>query len=83
MNDRISQTPSRNMKNKVEAQPRTVNKKNRVVESIRDITVKHSLLNENSEPNCVTRKKPMFDGVHDMCILDFVENVNSRAKSAK
>ncbi|GJV18790.1 hypothetical protein Tco_1367810 [Tanacetum coccineum] len=30
-NDRISRTPSRNMKNKVEAQPRKVNKKNRVV----------------------------------------------------
>ncbi|GKE09316.1 integrase, catalytic region, zinc finger, CCHC-type containing protein [Tanacetum coccineum] len=25
----------------------------------------------------------MFDGVHDICLLDFVENVNSRAKSAK
>ncbi|GJV23481.1 hypothetical protein Tco_1376176 [Tanacetum coccineum] len=25
----------------------------------------------------------MFDGVHDMCLLDFVENVNSRAKFAK
>ncbi|GJX45050.1 retrovirus-related pol polyprotein from transposon TNT 1-94 [Tanacetum coccineum] len=42
-NDRISRTPSRNMKN----------------------------------------KKSMFDGVHDMCLLNFVENVNSRAKSAK
>ncbi|GJV86292.1 retrovirus-related pol polyprotein from transposon TNT 1-94 [Tanacetum coccineum] len=31
------------MKNKVEAQPRKVNKKNRVVEPIRDINVKHSL----------------------------------------
>ncbi|GJS33940.1 retrovirus-related pol polyprotein from transposon TNT 1-94 [Tanacetum coccineum] len=28
-------------------------------------------------------KKSMFDGVHDMCLLDFVENVNSHAKSAK
>ncbi|GJV25753.1 retrovirus-related pol polyprotein from transposon TNT 1-94 [Tanacetum coccineum] len=25
----------------------------------------------------------MFDGVHDMCLLDFVDNVNSRTKSAK
>ncbi|GKB87582.1 integrase, catalytic region, zinc finger, CCHC-type containing protein [Tanacetum coccineum] len=82
-NDRISQTPSKNMKNKVEAQPRKVNKKNRVVEPIRDINVKHSLLNANFEPICATCKKSMFDGVHDMCILDFVENVNSRAKSAK
>ncbi|GJX39795.1 hypothetical protein Tco_0253098 [Tanacetum coccineum] len=69
------------MKNKVEAQPRKVNKKNRVVEPICD--VKHSLLNENSDPNCATCKKSMFDSVHDMCLLDCVENVNSRAKTAK
>nr|GFA16705.1 integrase, catalytic region, zinc finger, CCHC-type, peptidase aspartic, catalytic [Tanacetum cinerariifolium] len=36
-NDKISRTPSRNMKNKVEAQPRKVNKKNRVDEPIRDV----------------------------------------------
>ncbi|GJT96394.1 hypothetical protein Tco_1091912 [Tanacetum coccineum] len=40
-NDRISRTPSRNMKNKVEAQPMKVNKKNRIVEPIRDVDVKH------------------------------------------
>nr|GEW73258.1 hypothetical protein [Tanacetum cinerariifolium] len=73
-NDRISQTPSRNMKNKVEAQPRKVNNKNRVVEPIYDVDVKQSL---NSELICATRKKSMFNGVHDMCLLDFVENVNS------
>ncbi|GJS12080.1 integrase, catalytic region, zinc finger, CCHC-type containing protein [Tanacetum coccineum] len=71
-NDRISQTPSRNMKNKVEAQPRKVNKKNSVVESIHNIDIKHSLLNENSKPICVTCKKSMFDGVHDMCYV-FIE----------
>ncbi|GKA01426.1 hypothetical protein Tco_0674091 [Tanacetum coccineum] len=82
-NDRISRTPSRNMKNKVEAQPRKVNKKNHVVEPIRDVDVKHSLLKANSELICATCKKSMFDGVHDMCLLDFVKNVNSRSKSAK
>ncbi|GJR17782.1 retrovirus-related pol polyprotein from transposon TNT 1-94 [Tanacetum coccineum] len=76
-NDRISRTPSRNMKNKVEAQPRKVNKKNSVVEPIHDVDVKHSLLNVNSEPIYATCKKSMFDGVHDKCLLDFVENVNS------
>ncbi|GJU99446.1 hypothetical protein Tco_1328717 [Tanacetum coccineum] len=79
--DRISQTPSRNMKNKVAAQPRKVNKKNRMVEPIHDVDVKHALLNANSI--CATCKKSMFDDVHDMCLLDFVENVNSRAKFAK
>ncbi|GKB87404.1 retrovirus-related pol polyprotein from transposon TNT 1-94 [Tanacetum coccineum] len=71
------------MKNKVEAQPRKVNKKNCVVEPIHDVDVKHSLLKVNSKLICATCKKSMFDGVNDMCLLDFVENVNSRAKSAK
>ncbi|GJY72239.1 retrovirus-related pol polyprotein from transposon TNT 1-94 [Tanacetum coccineum] len=82
-NDRISQTPSRNMKNKVEAQPRKVNKKNRVVEPICDDNVKHSKLNANSDLNCATCKKSLFDDVHDKCLLDFVKTVNSRAKSTK
>ncbi|GJY45958.1 hypothetical protein Tco_0435021 [Tanacetum coccineum] len=82
-NDRISGTPSRNMKNKVKAQPRKVNKKNSVVKLIRDVDVKHLLVNANSEPICATYKKSMFDGVYDMCLLDFLENANSRAKSAK
>ncbi|GKE18643.1 retrovirus-related pol polyprotein from transposon TNT 1-94 [Tanacetum coccineum] len=55
-NDRISQTPSRNMKNK---------------------------LNANSDLNCATCKKSLFDDVHDKCLLDFVKTVNSRAKTAK
>ncbi|GJU26320.1 hypothetical protein Tco_1164941 [Tanacetum coccineum] len=80
-NDRISQTPCRNMKNKVAAQPRKVNKKNHVIEPIHDVDVKHSLLKANSEPSCATCKISMFDGVHDMCLLDFVENVNSHAKT--
>ncbi|GKD64295.1 hypothetical protein Tco_1306403 [Tanacetum coccineum] len=72
-----------NMKNKVEAQPGKVNKKNHIVEPIRDVDVKHSLLKANSELICSTCKKSMFDDVHDICLLDLVENVNSRAKSAK
>ncbi|GJZ92967.1 hypothetical protein Tco_0665032 [Tanacetum coccineum] len=78
-NDRISRTLSRNIKNKVKAQPRKVNKKNHVVEPIRDVDVKHSLLKMNDELIFATCKKSMFDGVHDMCLLDFVENVNNRA----
>ncbi|GJT24431.1 retrovirus-related pol polyprotein from transposon TNT 1-94 [Tanacetum coccineum] len=64
-NDRISRPTSRNMKNKVEAQPRKVNKKNRVVEPICDDNVKYSKLNENSDLNCATYKKYLFDDVHD------------------
>nr|GEV17202.1 retrovirus-related Pol polyprotein from transposon TNT 1-94 [Tanacetum cinerariifolium] len=53
-NDRILQTPSRNMKNKVEAQPRKVNKKNRAVEPIYEVDVKKSQLNANSKLICAT-----------------------------
>nr|GEV30224.1 integrase, catalytic region, zinc finger, CCHC-type, peptidase aspartic, catalytic [Tanacetum cinerariifolium] len=74
-NDRNSKTPSRNMKNKVEAQPRNVNKKNRVVEPIRNVDDKQSQLNANSKLICATCKKSMFDGVHDLCILDFLKKV--------
>ncbi|GJT09261.1 hypothetical protein Tco_0856303 [Tanacetum coccineum] len=82
-NDRISQTPSRNKKNKVEAQLRKVNKTNRVVKPICDVDVKHSLSNANSEILCATCNKSMFDGVHDKCLLDLVQNGNKRTKSAK
>nr|GEV42538.1 integrase, catalytic region, zinc finger, CCHC-type, peptidase aspartic, catalytic [Tanacetum cinerariifolium] len=41
--DKILQTTSRNMKNKLEVQPRNVNKKNHVVELIRNVDVKQSL----------------------------------------
>ncbi|GJR95434.1 retrovirus-related pol polyprotein from transposon TNT 1-94 [Tanacetum coccineum] len=82
-NDRISQTPSRNMKNKVEAQPKKVNKKNCVVKPVHDVNVKNSLLHTNSKPVCATCKKLLFDGVYDICFLNFMKNVNSRAKSAK
>ncbi|GKE40427.1 hypothetical protein Tco_1463832, partial [Tanacetum coccineum] len=54
-NDRISQTPSSNMKNKVEDHPRRVksksNRKNRDKDPIFDANVKHTMLNVNSELN--------------------------------
>ncbi|GJS22822.1 retrovirus-related pol polyprotein from transposon TNT 1-94 [Tanacetum coccineum] len=82
-NDRISQTPSRNKKNKVEAQPRKVNNMNRVVKPVCDVDVKQSLSNANSDILCATCNKSMFDGVHDKCLLDLVKNGNNHAKSAK
>ncbi|GKE31675.1 retrovirus-related pol polyprotein from transposon TNT 1-94 [Tanacetum coccineum] len=82
-NDRFSQTPSRNKKNKVEAQPRKVNKVNHVVKLVCDVDVKHSLSKANSEILCGTCNKLMFNGVHDKCLLDLVQNRNKRTKSAK
>ncbi|GKB32938.1 hypothetical protein Tco_0872339, partial [Tanacetum coccineum] len=80
-NDRILQKPSSNSKNKVEAQPRKVNKKNRVKEPICDDNVKHTMLNANSQLICVKCKQCMFDANHDVCFLDFVNDVNMHAKS--
>ncbi|GJZ87404.1 hypothetical protein Tco_0659014 [Tanacetum coccineum] len=82
-NDMILQSPSRNKKNKVKAQPRKVNKMNHVVKPVCDVDVKHSLSNANSEILCVTCNKFMFDGVHDKCLLDLMQNRNNRTKSAK
>ncbi|GJT75369.1 retrovirus-related pol polyprotein from transposon TNT 1-94 [Tanacetum coccineum] len=88
-NNRILRPTSSNVKNKVEDHPRSVksksNKMNRVVEPICNADVKHSMLNANSELICVTCNKCMFDAIHDMCVLDFVKDVNvcSKSKSAK
>ncbi|GKC61995.1 hypothetical protein Tco_1089593 [Tanacetum coccineum] len=80
-NDRISQKRSSNRKNKVEAQPRKVNKNNRVKEPICDDNVKHTMLNANSQLIFVKCKQCMFDANHDVCFLDFVNDVNMHAKS--
>ncbi|GKA51677.1 retrovirus-related pol polyprotein from transposon TNT 1-94 [Tanacetum coccineum] len=42
-----------------------------------------SLSNANSDILCATCKKSMFDGVHDKCLFDLVQNGNNSAKSAK
>ncbi|GJY70450.1 retrovirus-related pol polyprotein from transposon TNT 1-94 [Tanacetum coccineum] len=84
-NDRISQSPSSNMKNKVEVQCRRVksksNKKNRVKDPICDANVKQTMLNVNSELICIKCKQCKFDANHDMCFLDFVNDVNVHSKS--
>ncbi|GKE37775.1 retrovirus-related pol polyprotein from transposon TNT 1-94 [Tanacetum coccineum] len=81
-NDRIWQKASSNSKNNIEAQPRKVNKKNRVKEPMCDVNVKHTMLNENSQLICVKCKQCMFDANHDVCFLDFVNVVNVRSKSS-
>ncbi|GKE19329.1 retrovirus-related pol polyprotein from transposon TNT 1-94 [Tanacetum coccineum] len=73
------------MKNKVEDRPRRIksksNKKNHVKNPIYDANVKHTMLNVNSELICVKCKQCMFDANHDVCFLDFVNDVNVRSKS--
>ncbi|GJU84477.1 retrovirus-related pol polyprotein from transposon TNT 1-94 [Tanacetum coccineum] len=58
---------------------------NRVIEPISNANVKHSMLNANSELICATCNECMFDAIHDLCVLNFVNDVNvcSKSKSAK
>ncbi|GKC40171.1 retrovirus-related pol polyprotein from transposon TNT 1-94 [Tanacetum coccineum] len=84
-NNRILRTTSSNMKNKVEDHPRSVksksNKMNRVIEPVCNAHVKHTMLNANSELICVKCNQCMFDANHDVCFLEFVNDVNVRSKS--
>ncbi|GJU46126.1 hypothetical protein Tco_1203392, partial [Tanacetum coccineum] len=41
----------------------------------------HSKLNANSELNCVKCNCYMLSDNHDLCVLDFINDVNARAKS--
>ncbi|GKA98945.1 retrovirus-related pol polyprotein from transposon TNT 1-94 [Tanacetum coccineum] len=84
-NNRISQTTSRNPKNKVEDHPKSVksnsNKKNRAIEPVCNANVKHTTLNENFELIFAKCNQCMFDANHDVCFLEFVNDVNVRSKS--
>ncbi|GJU53006.1 hypothetical protein Tco_1226720 [Tanacetum coccineum] len=42
---------------------------------------KHSKLNENSELLCVKCNGCVLSGNHDLCVLNFINDVNARAKS--
>ncbi|GJZ13678.1 hypothetical protein Tco_0548908, partial [Tanacetum coccineum] len=83
--DKIQQTPSSTLKNKVEAHPRKVKSslknKNNVIEPKRTANVQHSKLNANSELKCVKCNGCMLSDNHDLCVLDFINNVNARVKS--
>ncbi|GJS94120.1 RNA-directed DNA polymerase, eukaryota, reverse transcriptase zinc-binding domain protein [Tanacetum coccineum] len=83
--DKIQQTPSSTQKNKVEAHPRIVKSslknKNCFVEPKGNANVQHSKLNANSELQCVKCNGCMFFDNHDLCVLDFINNVNAHAKS--
>ncbi|GKD02991.1 hypothetical protein Tco_1177965 [Tanacetum coccineum] len=80
--DKIKQTPSSTQKNKVEAHPRKVKSslknKDCVVAPKGTAYVQHSKLNTNSELKCVKCNGCMLSDNHDMCILDFINNVNAR-----
>ncbi|GJW89275.1 retrovirus-related pol polyprotein from transposon TNT 1-94 [Tanacetum coccineum] len=83
--DMILQTQSSTQKNKVEVHPRQVKSslknKDHVVPPKGTAHVQHSKLNANSELKCVKCNGCMLSDNHDLCVLDYINNVNARAKS--
>ncbi|GJW77360.1 retrovirus-related pol polyprotein from transposon TNT 1-94 [Tanacetum coccineum] len=59
--------------------PRLLN--NSAVEPKGNANVKHSKLNANSEPLCVKCNGCMLFDNHDLCVLDFINDVNAHTKS--
>nr|GEV10521.1 putative reverse transcriptase domain-containing protein [Tanacetum cinerariifolium] len=47
----------------------------------RTASVQYSKINVNSELKCVTCNGCMFFDNHDLCVLDFINNMNDRVKS--
>ncbi|GKF98822.1 hypothetical protein Tco_0297605, partial [Tanacetum coccineum] len=87
--DKIQQTPSSTLKNKVEAHPRnhlrnvksSLQNKDCVVAPKGTANVQHSKLNTNSELKCVKCNGCMLSDNHDLCVLDFIKNMNACIKS--
>ncbi|GKA84514.1 hypothetical protein Tco_0806109 [Tanacetum coccineum] len=83
--DKIWQTPSSTQKNKVEAHPRKVKSslknKDFVVQPTGTAHVQVSKLNANYELKCVKCNGCMLSDNHDLCVFDFINNVNARKKS--
>ncbi|GJU12298.1 hypothetical protein Tco_1134694 [Tanacetum coccineum] len=85
-NDRILQTSRINKKkNKVEDHPRiaksSLNNSNRISKSICNLNVQQSVLNVNSQLMYTTCYECMFDSIHDLCVRDYLVDVNARVKS--
>ncbi|GJU00694.1 hypothetical protein Tco_1111032 [Tanacetum coccineum] len=83
--DKIQQTPSSTQKNKVKARPMkfksSLNNKDCVVTPKGTANVQHSNLNANSKLKCVKCNGCMLSDNHDLCVLDFINNVNAHEKS--
>ncbi|GKD26520.1 integrase, catalytic region, zinc finger, CCHC-type containing protein [Tanacetum coccineum] len=83
-NDRISRTPSINEKNKVEVQSRKVkyelNKQNSDSKNVCYEHVKHPV--KGAQALCSVCNECLFDANHAMCLIDHVNSMNVRDKSA-
>ncbi|GKC49528.1 hypothetical protein Tco_1072273 [Tanacetum coccineum] len=64
------------------SKPRSNTKKDRISQtSICNANVKHLVFNVNSELICATCHECMFDAIHDLCVSDYLSDVNARVKS--
>ncbi|GJU43880.1 retrovirus-related pol polyprotein from transposon TNT 1-94 [Tanacetum coccineum] len=63
------------------SQPSGNTKKDKILQTPRTANVQHSKLNTNSELKCVKCNGCMLFDNHDLCVLDFINNVNARVKS--
>ncbi|GJY91434.1 retrovirus-related pol polyprotein from transposon TNT 1-94 [Tanacetum coccineum] len=63
------------------SQPLGNTKKDKIQQTPRTTNVQHSKLNVNSELLCVKCNGCMLFDNHDLCVLDFINDVNARAKS--
>ncbi|GJZ01333.1 hypothetical protein Tco_0519294 [Tanacetum coccineum] len=83
-NDRILRTPSSNEKNKVEVQSRKVksklNKQNSDSKNVCNEHVKHPV--KGAQALCSVCNECLFDANHAMCLIDHVNSMNVRDKSA-
>ncbi|GJX45749.1 hypothetical protein Tco_0262425 [Tanacetum coccineum] len=83
-NDRISQTTSSNENNKVEVQSRKVisklNKQNSDSKNVCNEHVKHPV--KGDQALCSVCNECLFDANHAICLIDHVNSMNVRDKSA-
>ncbi|GJR26319.1 retrovirus-related pol polyprotein from transposon TNT 1-94 [Tanacetum coccineum] len=83
--DKIQRTPCSTQKTKIEAHPRTVKSslknKNIAIEPKGTANVQYSKLNVNSKPLCVKCNGCTLSDNHDLCVLDFINDVNASTKS--
>ncbi|GJS06613.1 hypothetical protein Tco_0363409 [Tanacetum coccineum] len=63
------------------SQPSGNTKKDKILQTQRTAHVQHFKLNANSELKCVKCNGCMLSDNHDLCVLDYINNVNARAKS--
>ncbi|GJZ03878.1 hypothetical protein Tco_0537153 [Tanacetum coccineum] len=63
------------------SQPSCNTKKDKIPQTPRNENVQHSKLNANSKLLCVKCNGCMLSDNHDLCVLDFINDVNARAKS--